>query len=126
VKLSKINIEIDKTESEITVIAKIKEQCVRRNKEIVTHDTADIIAKLTEDGICVGDCIQESRLCNTRPQTCIGIWVFENPKLNQPEKTVEKKSYKRKKTRKTEISLDKSTQDVIIGEEETKDNLNIE
>tara|TARA_B100000902_G_scaffold391480_1_gene442205 strand:- start:497 stop:850 length:354 start_codon:yes stop_codon:yes gene_type:complete len=109
-----INIETTRTATHLTVVAKIKEQCARKNKEIMVCHTEDIIQKLKEENIKVGSCIKESTLCNTRPQTCVGSWIFELP--SRPPK-----SHRRKKSKKSNISLDKSRENVIIEEEETED-----
>tara|TARA_B100000927_G_C16251558_1_gene383735 strand:+ start:70 stop:423 length:354 start_codon:yes stop_codon:yes gene_type:complete len=117
--MKRINIEVARTNSQVTVIARIKEQCAKKNKDIMFCTTGDIIAKLGEMEIAVGRCLQESTLCNTRPQTCVGTWIFENP-------VVPKKTARRKKQKKSHISLDKSSKNVIIEEEETEVNTNSE
>ena len=46
-----INIETTRTATHLTVVAKIKEQCARKNKEIMVCQTEDIIQKLKEENI---------------------------------------------------------------------------
>jgi len=115
------NVEIENGKVRVTV--ELKKYCNRNNKKVVTCKTKDVESALTEMGIDFGKCVESSNLSNKHHNYCSGTWIFE--KKEKP-KTTKRKSYSKSKeesSKKSEKTLDKSAEDVIIVENVKLDNL---
>ena len=102
-----INVEsIEKQNGKVTVTISVPpfDNFTFNNKITVT--TSDVAHILAEKRIKVLECIEEGFILNRREKTCKSTWVFRAP--SQPKK--------RSKNIKKE--LDKTTEDVIIVEEQ--------
>jgi len=104
----KANINIEKKNKKVYVTVEVRKQCHRNYNHILQYGTQDVLHYLEEEGIKVGNCIQEAKVFNRRQSTCEGTWVFETP---APPKTRKKTT-----TKKVEKVLDFSSEDVIINE----------
>ena len=103
----KANINIEKKNKKVYVTVEVKKQCHRNYNYILQYGTQDVLDYLKEEGVKVGDCVQEAKVFNRRQSTCEGTWVFETPVSKTRKKTA---------TKKVEKVLDFFSEDVIIKE----------
>tara|TARA_Y100001938_G_C8063156_1_gene418594 strand:+ start:786 stop:1115 length:330 start_codon:yes stop_codon:yes gene_type:complete len=103
-----INVEsINRENGKVTITVSVLPFDNFNHNKKISVTTSDIEKILKEKRIKFSSCIQEGHILNRRKKTCRSTWVFEVPR-----------SSKRKKSRNSKKTLDKSVEDVIIIEEQ--------
>ena len=101
------NIEIKQKDSQIIVRVEAKERNDRLGISKAKLTTSEVTARLEEEGIAVGQCVQEATIKNWHPKLLEGTWIFNKktldktpePVILEEEKAVQPKPKRKRRTR---------------------------